>query len=81
MAIMYVCMCVCHVVNSLRDELSLLSVWKNALEMFVHNKSMISKKHEFAVVILKDSAQWVSQGMLATSTVGEPVDAGHQHSC
>jgi len=42
-----------------RGELSLLQVWKSALELFVHNKSMINKKHEFAIVILKDSAQWV----------------------
>ncbi len=38
----------------------MLSVWKSALELFVHNKNMINKKHEFAIVILKESAQWVS---------------------
>ena len=45
-----------------RGDLSLLSVWKSALELFVHNKSMINSKHEFAIVILKDSAQWVRCG-------------------
>jgi hypothetical protein len=43
-----------------RGELSLLNVWKNALEMFIHNKNMINNKHEFAIVILRDTAEWVS---------------------
>lgn len=41
-----------------RGDLSLLTVWKSALEMFIHNKNMISKKHEFAIVVLQDNAQW-----------------------
>jgi len=49
-----------HAFHILRGELSLLTVWKNALCMFIHNKNMISKKHEFAIVILRDSAEWVS---------------------
>ena len=49
---MYVCI--------FRGELPLLDVWKNALQLFVWNKHLISKKHEFAIVILNEKAQWVS---------------------
>ena len=52
-----------------RGELSLLSVWKTALEMFVHNKTMINSKHEFAIVILRDKAEWVSVPNLAAAIV------------
>ena len=39
---------------------SLLSLWKNALELFVWNKSLINSKHEFAIVLLEDKeAVWV----------------------
>ena len=44
----------------LRGEVSLLKVWKNALELFVWNKSSMNSNHEFALVILKDKANWVS---------------------
>ncbi len=37
----------------------MLTVWKNALELFVWNKHLMSKDHEFAVVILRDKAEWV----------------------
>ena len=37
----------------------MLTVWKNALELFVWNKHHLSKDHEFAVVILRDKAEWV----------------------
>ena len=43
-----------------RGDLPLLDVWKNALQLFVWNKHFISKKHEFAIVILNEKAQWVS---------------------
>ena len=43
-----------------RGEVSLLSVWKNALELFVWNKSALNSDHEFAIVILKETAHWVS---------------------
>ncbi len=39
----------------------MLTVWKNALELFVWNKHLLNKQHEFAVVILRDKAEWVSQ--------------------
>ena len=42
-----------------RGDLPLLDVWKNALQLFVWNKHFISKKHEFAIVILNEKAQWV----------------------
>jgi len=41
-----------------RGEVSLLSVWKNALELFVQNKSALNSDHEFAIVILKETAHW-----------------------
>ena len=44
-----------------RGELPLLDVWKNALKLFVWNKHFINKKHEFAIVILNEKAQWVSK--------------------
>ena len=43
-----------------RGELPLLDVWKNALQLFVWNKHLINKKHEFAIVILNEKAQWVN---------------------
>lgn len=36
----------------------MLQVWKNALELFVWNKHLINKEHEFAVVIMRDKAEW-----------------------
>ena len=43
---------------------SLLSLWKNALELFVWNKSLINSKHEFAIVLLEDKeAIWVCVAM------------------
>ncbi|XP_064402485.1 BRISC and BRCA1-A complex member 1-like [Halichondria panicea] len=41
-----------------RGGVSMLTVWKNALELFVWNKHHLSKDHEFAVVILRDKAEW-----------------------
>ena len=49
-----------HPVFFTRGELPLLEVWKNALQLFVWNKHLINKKHEFAIVILNEKAQWVS---------------------
>ena len=39
--------------------MTLLSVWKNALELFVFNKSAMNSNHEFALVVLTDQANWV----------------------
>ncbi|XP_065907914.1 BRISC and BRCA1-A complex member 1-like [Dysidea avara] len=39
---------------------TLLFLWKNALELFVWNKSLINPKHEFAIVLLEDKvAVWL----------------------
>ena len=45
-----------------RGDVSLLSVWKNALELFVFNKSAMNSSHEFALVVLTDQANWVGYG-------------------
>ena len=57
--VMHTCMYYVHVPYP-RGELPLLDVWKNALKLFVWNKHFINKKHEFAIVILNEKAQWVS---------------------
>ena len=49
-----------HPLHNYRGDMSLLTVWKNALELFVQNKSALNSEHEFAIVILKESAHWVS---------------------
>ena len=42
-----------------RGDVSLLSVWKSGLEMFVHNKSKLNPSHEYSLVVLTDQANWV----------------------
>ena len=42
-----------------RGEVSMLQVWKNALELFVWNKHLINNEHEFAIVIMREKAEWV----------------------
>lgn len=36
----------------------MLTVWKNAMELFVFNKSQLNKNHEFGLVVLTDQANW-----------------------
>ena len=67
-----------------RGELPLLDVWKNALQLFVWNKHFINKKHEFAIVILNEKAQWVSgvsRYGVVTSRVGEGKKLVLAHRC
>lgn len=45
--------------NVCRGNVSLLACLKNALQLFVQNKSNMNPEHEFAVVVLTQEAHWV----------------------
>ena len=60
-------MCMLHVVPHIhclymccRGSVSLLTCLKNALRLFVYNKSVMNPDHEFALVVLTDQANWVN---------------------
>ena len=42
-----------------RGNVSLLACLKNALQLFVYNKSVMNPEHEFALVVLTQEAHWV----------------------
>ncbi|XP_046403819.1 BRISC and BRCA1-A complex member 1-like isoform X2 [Ischnura elegans] len=41
------------------NDLSTLNVIKQAIEMFIHSKHMIDKRHEFALVVVHKKAVWL----------------------
>lgn len=41
-------------------SVSLLTCLKNALRLFLYNKSTMNPEHEFALVVLTNEANWVS---------------------
>lgn len=55
---------------------SLLSLWKNALELFVWNKSLINSKHEFAIILLEDKeAVWLMDFTSDAKMICEAISA------
>ena len=42
-----------------RGDVPLLTCLKNALQLFVYNKSVMNSDHEFALVVLTHEANWV----------------------
>ena len=57
---MHVMICTCVHALSTCSDVSILLLWKSALELFVWNKSMLNSEHQFALVVLTDTAHWVS---------------------
>ena len=59
----------------------LLTCLKNALRLFVHNKSVMNGDHEFALVVLTQEANWVGHTHTHTHTQHAHIHNMHTYTC